>query len=282
MTGQIDALRRFLGRNAAARPRRAVVVVGSGKGGSGASTVAALLALVSAAEGLRVLLVDAVPDFGALHLLLGAEPGPGLGALRGGDLEPEDLLVPVADGLSLVTCASADEPGAAPGDVERRALLRRIAGLYDAFELVVVDGGSRRDAVLAACDAGAARLALVCGTDRIALAATHAIVKVAAAAAQAIPVSILFNRAGDAEAEAAFDVLRDGVGRFLGRTVGLAGSVPDDPGFRHAIETGLTIQAAAARSAIAGAVRDLAERIAPIGSHAERAAPALVTTHGWA
>lgn len=265
MSTQLGSLRRFL---ATASPRRpgpdgAAVVVGSGKGGTGTSTVAALLALVGAAEGRRTLLIDADRDIATLHLLLGVDAGPGLGALREG-LDASDILVPAAPNLELLSCAT--DPEEAPdtlGRAEWSPLLRRVVGLYGEYDLVVVDAGSRLEGLRAIETLAPGRLLAVAAADRVALAATHALVKSCTSRVPGLPTTVVFNRSTEPEARAAYNVLQGGVGRFLARSVEYAGTLPDDPRYRQGIEQGQTIQEAATRAALADAVQALAPRITP-------------------
>jgi Mrp family chromosome partitioning ATPase len=88
MSTQLEGLRHFV----ASRPGPSThpadhsgpVVVGSGKGGTGTSTLAALIALLASADGASVLLIDAADGLGAQHMLFGVRPAHGLAALRGG------------------------------------------------------------------------------------------------------------------------------------------------------------------------------------------------------
>ncbi len=259
MSSQAHSLRRFLARRGGApRPGGVALVVAGGKGGVGASTVAALLALRAAEEGRSTLLIDAEAGHGTLHLLLGVEPGPGLAALRGGSVTPRDLLVHVADRLLLVTAGTGEGGIGEPiGPVERTALLRRITGLHEAFDVVIVDAGSSLDGVLAASTTSGRHLLLVSAADGIALATTHALAKVVASRVPALPISVLFNGCDDVMAHEAYGVLRTGMSKFLGRIVPFAGSVPNDPALRDAIAAGHPLQDVADDSPAVDAVRAL-------------------------
>jgi hypothetical protein len=128
-------------RGAVERP--AVWVVGSGKGGAGTSTVAAMLALALAALGRRTLLVDADEQVGPQRLLLGlgvaADGARGIGDLRagGGAGQGADALL-VALSETLTVLPAAARRGALRGG-ERRVALARTATLWARFACVVVD-----------------------------------------------------------------------------------------------------------------------------------------------
>jgi flagellar biosynthesis protein FlhG len=234
----------------------AVVAVGSGKGGVGTSTIAALLAATMAEQGRSVLLVDAGQRLGGLHHLLGVEPAGSLGQLRGGR-EPHDLLVPVAERLSLFP-ASLDEAELRP--TERRLLMRRVASLFDHFELVVIDAGSSAESLVAACADGATRLLAVTAGDRISLVATYALVKLLHERAPGVRVDVVANRVADDGADRLHEYLNGASVRFLSRTVPFAGSIPDDPDFGSALAAGMGTAEASLGSTAALAVRAIGER----------------------
>lgn len=242
---------------AEAPARPVVVAVGSGKGGVGTSTIAALLAATMAEQGHHVLLVDAGERLGGLHHILGVEPIGSLGELRG-HREPQELLVPVARHLALFP-ASADDPSLRPA--ERRVLMRRVTSLYPSYALVVVDAGSTAESLVNAATDGASRLLAVTGGDRISLVATYALVKLLHDRAPGLRVDIVANRvAGDA-ASRLHDHLNAASVRFLSRTVPYAGAVPDDPDFGSALAAGLGTDEASLGSTAALAVRDIGERL---------------------
>ncbi len=234
MNGSLDSLRAYLaGSGGGARwaPSPGVVVVGSGKGGIGTSTISALLALVAAQDGRRVLLVDADEGVGSLHFLFGlSDPGPGIGVLRGGEVTPADLVRPVSDSLWLLPGGGGETETTLVGaQGERRALLRRVAELYPFYDLVVVDGGSHLASVMAACSGGAERLLAVTAPERVAMAATYALLKVARERFPNLPMEILVNHGEGVSVEEVFRMMATAGRRFLGLQVAFGGSIPRDP-----------------------------------------------------
>lgn len=247
MSRSADSLRAFVARGGGPdfEPTPGVVVVGSGKGGVGTSSVAVLLAREFNRQGQHVLLVDGDEHVGSLHLLLGmADAGPGLGALRGGGRQPADLLREVRAGFHLLPGGSVGSAGdgSALATAERRALFRRIAGLYEHYDVVVVDGGARLESVTAALSAGAERLLAVTGTDRISLAATYALLKVALVRFRGLPAGVVVNRASGTPGAAAHRIVEGAGERFLQKPIPLAGAVPEDGLLAAAFESevGLT------------------------------------------
>lgn len=108
---------------------RVVSVIG-GRGGAGASVLAAALAVRAQDEGARVLLVDCDPLGGGLDLVLGAEQVDGLRwpglALGGGRVAASALheALPAAEGSApALTVLSCDRHGPGPGPEAARAVL---------------------------------------------------------------------------------------------------------------------------------------------------------------
>ncbi|MDH5588456.1 MAG: P-loop NTPase [Gemmatimonadota bacterium] len=266
MTRSVDSLKAFMGssgRDDTFRPTPGVVVVGAGKGGVGTSVVSALLAVDAARRGARVLLVDADEMVGSLHLMFGiTDPGPGIGALRGGSLTPGELVLDIAPGLSLFPGGGGGmDATLAVAAAERRTLLRRVAGLYEAFDLTIVDGGSRLDSVMAACRAGAERLLCVTAPDRISLAASYALFKIANTQFKGLPVELVVNGASDEEAREVHSIVRSAATSFMGGTVAFGGGVPDDPGVRARVVAGAALHEVDPTSPAARAATMVVDRI---------------------
>lgn len=248
--------------HAAGTRNATVLVVASGKGGTGTSVSAALLALAIAGEGRQVLLVDGTESYGALHMMLGVTPRHTLAALRDGMVNATDMLTPVDRSLALFPGGAHSDPDEdAPSQTERRVLSAQVRELYDDFDLVVVDAGSRLDAVLTACDGGVTRLVLVTPEDRIAMAAGHALIRAIDARMPGLPVDVLASRCDEVEGAAVHAHMQAAALRFLQRDLGHAGCIPADPCLQGGLGAGMTLQEAAAGSPAAIAARSAGLRI---------------------
>ena len=274
MSSQLAAVRQFMvarGRSAARPdPTPPVIVVGAGKGGVGTSTVATLLASAMS-EQQNVLLVETGHQLGVVHHLLGVDPTHTLDDLRAGRAEPEQLLVPVADRLTLLSAHSPPTAELLSG-AERKLLFRRTAALYERFQLVVVDAGSTVDSIVSACSDGGRFLA-VSAPDRIAVISTYALIKLLHLRCPDVALEVVTNRCDGDAAGRTMEALTEACERFLGRPVDFAGAVPDDPNFTNALAAGVNAVDAAAGSPAADALRAIGNRLAPAAATTQRPTP---------
>lgn len=223
---QAEVLRRYVGgRTGSNRDEHAqVTVVAGGKGGVGASTIAALLAAANAQAGRRTLLVDA--EGGAT----------GAGIVVGCDATPDTtdvVCTPLTADLTLALLPTGRS--VPPNDIERRVLYRRAIAHFDRYDAVVVDAGARVDTITATL-AAAGTMLVVAAPDRVALAASFAVMKIAATRAPALQMAVLVNRADEHTGLIAYRAVRGGAERFLGRVPAWAGTVAEEPELRAAVE----------------------------------------------
>ncbi|RKN10155.1 septum site-determining protein Ssd [Streptomyces radicis] len=212
------------------RPGHPALTVGviGGRGGAGASSLACALAVTSARQGKRTVLVDGDPLGGGLDILLGGERAPGprwpafvsaRGRLSGSAL---DESLPRLHGVSLLSWDRADGarlPGEAMCTVLTAA--RRGGGLVVVDLPRVVDEAVGE--ALAQLDLG---LLVVPGELR-AVAGAQRVVATAGAMVRDLRVVARTASGGLAGAELA---------RLLG--LPLAGELPDEPGLSAASDAG--------------------------------------------
>jgi MinD-like ATPase involved in chromosome partitioning or flagellar assembly len=268
MSSQVAGLKRFASKRSAERWADSgdrSIVVGGVKGGTGASTVAALLALACAADGRRTLLVDTDDIVGSQHRMLGVSGQNGFASLQDPSITADKTLLPVADACWLIPGGLGGDTNHVPvGTSERRLVFRRIAQLYSDFDVVVIDAGSRLDGIIAAAGRGAWRFVAVSGTEPVALASSYALVKAIETRWPGAPVEVLINRHDESRARAAYEQIRTATQHFLSRSIGFSGAIPDDTDIAAAITkheplTQLSVSAAARRAVMPIAIRLLAE-----------------------
>jgi len=239
------------------------LLVASGKGGVGTSILATLTALSAAHSDQRVLLVDATESGGSLHHLFGARPTRSLWMLARPNAELRDTLIAVDDSLTLIAGGTAGGAATPRNDDERRAALSSVAQVFGAFDLTVIDGGSRLDTVTALVETLDPHVLLATSADRLALAANYALVKALWSRRRDLEISVVANRNGVAVAEEACEYLVGACSHFLGRSIEIAGVVPDDPCLQAAIGAGMSVRDALEGSPAADAARDLLKTIVP-------------------
>lgn len=271
---QADGVRDASARDAAAPDPSALprgvptLLVASGRGGAGTSLLSALLAVAAAGDGTRVLLIDADDFVGPLAVTLGVAPHASWTDLRGGRVSPLEVLTPVSATLTLIAGGPAlRTPDGAPAMppmavAERKACMRRLFPLAESAELVVIDCGSRLDAVLAtiAPHADERLLAVSAGSDPIGLASTYALCKAVHERQGHLPMDVVVNRHEGADATRCFDAIDAGAREFLGLSLELAGAIPADPTLDAALRAGMPFSEAAAGSPAANAAHAIVMR----------------------
>jgi len=246
-----------------------VLVCASGRGGSGTSMIAALLALSAAGDGHRTLLIDGDDLIGPHALLLGVTPVVRWPALLGGGVHASQLAMAIAPTLSLIAGGRSESDASPLTTAERRACFARLHSLAESYTLVVIDAGSRLDAMLAAIDTDrvSARLVIVtAGHDPITVASSYAMLKAAHTRRPHIDADVLCNRLPDAMATRLADTLAHGAEQFLARPLAFAGAIPHDTALDAALRAGMPFLDAVTGSPVAVAAHDTVLRMMPVVS----------------
>jgi flagellar biosynthesis protein FlhG len=245
------------------RSRMDCLLVASGKGGVGTSVIASLAALTAVERGDKVLLIDASEGGGTLHHLFGVRPTTSLWMLSDERTQPSDVLMSIDERLTLVAGGTSGGAVAPSTETERRVAFARLAHVYGDYDTIIVDGGSRLDTVTAIGELADPTLLLVTSADRLALAANYALVKSVTGKRGDAPIAVVANRHSESLAEEACDFLIGACSHFLGRTIDVAGVVPDDPCLQAAVGAGMTVRDAFDGSPAAEAMRGVVSKVLP-------------------
>ncbi len=212
-------------------PTRATTVgVIGARGGAGASTLAAALALTGARRGPATLLVDLDPFGGGIELVVGCESAPGLrwpdvsathGRVSAGALR---AALPDADGLAVLSWDRADTAALDPA-----ALASVLAAAQRGSGVVVIDLPRVVDAYTTVALLALDTLLVVCTPDVRSTAGAGRLLRSVEAVCGDVRLVVRRTRGADLDAEAVASSLR----------IPLAATVPTRRGVTRAIDTGV-------------------------------------------
>ncbi len=159
------------------RSRVRTIVVASGKTGVGKSSLAANLAVALGQRGARVVLVDADLAQAQLDLLLGVHPRFDLGHVIAGEKTLDEIVVPGANGVTLVPGPSDTKRAVELDDFRREALLRSLGIADESADLMLIDtaAGTGRE-TLELCRM-AHEVLVVASTETMSLPEAYALLK---------------------------------------------------------------------------------------------------------
>jgi secretion/DNA translocation related CpaE-like protein len=216
--------------DAAEGGRRALVAcVLGGRGGAGATTLAAGLAFAGLRRGMQTVLIDGDPLGGGIDLVLGGEETPGLRwpdlATARGRVAPSALRssLPEVDELTVLSWDRGDLL-----DISRTAMDAVLRAAARGSDLVVIDLPRRPDAAAEVALASAHRAFLVLPAEVRAVASAGRV----AAAVRGLTADLRIVVRGPAPSDLDADV----VGRSIALPV--AGECRSEPGLAAALERG--------------------------------------------
>ena len=248
MRDQADGLRRLMmnrsaaaaGAAGAAGPGRAggkMVVVTSGKGGVGKTSLSTNLAVASAMLGRQVLLVDA--DFGLANvdIMLGLSPRVTIADVMAGRRSFAEAVMKGPAGVRVLPGASGIVSMAGMGSLERMRFVEGLRNLAAGMDLVVVDTGAGIGDAVVRLGAEADEVVIVSTTEPTAVTDAYATLKVIWQSGGAAKSRVWINMArGALEGDRMAGRICSVAKRFLGGLeVGRLPTIEDDPSVRRAV-----------------------------------------------
>lgn len=244
------------------RPKLRSLVITSGKGGVGKSTLAANLAVALGQCGARVLLVDADFSQANLDLLLGVHPRWDLQHVLSGEKSLEEIVVAGPQGVRLVPAASGVPELADLDEFRLEVLWRGMSQLEHDADVVLIDtasGVSRQVTWL--CHA-AHEVLVVTTPEMPAFSDAYGLIKLLQQQGLKQPPHLAVNHAdGPEEAEETAQRIRLVARRFLRLELEPWGSVPYDPSVPRAVRQQEPVLSAFPQSPAAHAIRSLARHL---------------------
>lgn len=244
--------------------RGRVIVVASGKGGVGKTSLALNLSIMLARHGVRTILADA--DFGLANadILLGISPRRNITEVLNERASVEDLLVDGPDGLRVLCGISGFFQQGELCEFSAAQCLRAVERLTSICDALLVDCGSGVTDSVATFALTCDRLVLVTTPEPTAMADAYGLLKILHNRGFRGPVGLVvnmaFSRKDGADAARRLQHVSE---QFLGRSLDLLGSVPHD---RHVVSavrerTPLTVRYPSCPASIS--IDEISTRLAP-------------------
>jgi flagellar biosynthesis protein FlhG len=253
---QADSLRELVSRSDGERAPLRVIAVASGKGGVGKTHLACNLAVLAAAAGRRVLVLDADLGLANADIVLGVAPHHHLGHVLDGSAGLSEALVEGPHGVHVLAASSGVQHLTHLDDAQKLRLVAALEEIEERFDLVLVDcAAGIGDNVLFFVGA-AQEVLLVISPEPTSLTDAYAAVKVLSQQAGVERFSVLVNPAAtEAHGREVFVRLTSVTDRFLTARLTFLGHVPRDESLQRALMARRPVVDLYPRSAISRALQ---------------------------
>lgn len=218
------------------RPVKVIAITG-GKGGVGKTNVSVNMAMALAADGRKVMLLDA--DFGLANVdvLLGLSPEYDLSHLISGERNLEEIIVEGPGEVKIIPASSGISRMADLTPAEHAGVIRAFSELnYDLDYLIVDTAAGISDGVVSFCRASHEVILVVCD-EPASITDAYALIKVMNREHGVDHFHVLANMARTArEGHELFNKLSVAADRFLEVRLSFLGAVPQDDRLRKAVQ----------------------------------------------
>lgn len=235
---QADTLRQLAGRAKTAQnaPERLsvreglrIISVTSGKGGVGKSSVVVNLAESLAAQGKRVLIVDANPGMGDICLRLGKEAPYQLNQVLSGERTLEENVVDGGSGIGILPAGMAMQQYSSLSPKERYSLLQGMLGMEESYDVFLIDTGAGFAANVTSFAAVSREIMVVLTPEPTSITDAYALIKMLSGRDPGLSFRILVNMCRDQEeGKNLFAKLSAIAGRFLAIELEYSGCILHD------------------------------------------------------
>jgi len=256
----------FRARPEPVRLARAIAIT-SGKGGVGKTNIAVNLAAAMSLLGRRVCLVDGDLGLANADVLCNVQPRLTLDDVVHDRCRLAEALIPTPFGFHLLPGASGVARMADLPRDRQEALIRRVAALERACDVIVIDTGAGIGGPVLAFAAAAHVVLCVATPEPTAITDAYGLIKSLIRREPGGDVRIVVNAArSEVEARGVFRRL-DKVSRtFLSHPLGFAGWIAEDSAVREAVRARTPVLALAPRSTASGGLMTIARGIVGDGA----------------
>ncbi|OSM02069.1 MinD/ParA family protein [Magnetofaba australis] len=205
------------------------IAVTSGKGGVGKTLVSVNMAIHFAAQGLKVLIIDADLGLANIDVVLGLSPEHTIEDVIAGRLSLDDVALPGPPGITILPAASGVAELADMNDEQRMSLLDHIDRWNADFDVVIVDTGAGISPNVRYFVLSVEKILVVATPDPASVTDAYALMKVMNLNHRLNNFDLVVNQVESArQAKEVYRTLHQVADRFLNLGLGYAGHIPSD------------------------------------------------------
>lgn len=239
-----------------------VVAVTSGKGGVGKTNITSNIAVLAAAAGKRVLIIDGDLGLANVEIIFGMTPRYHLGHLLDGTATVQQVLARGPDGIRVLPGGSGVRSLVSLDSAQKMRVMSALDEIEDEFDLVLIDTGAGIGDNVLFFVGGAQEALLVVTPEPTSLTDAYAAVKVLSLEAGVEHFHVLVNPAPtEAVARDIYDKLCNVTRRFLKARLKLLGFVPRDENIHRAVLMQRPVVSAFPQSPASRALNAVADKL---------------------